>query len=79
MEEEVKKTFEENLSQLELIVSYLEKGDLKLDDAIEKFKKGIELSKICNKQLEQAEKQINILVQNEDGEIIEEEFVTNEE
>lgn len=72
-------TFEENLAKLEQIVVELEKGDLKLDEALQNFKEGIELSNICNKQLENAEKQINILVQNENGEITEKEFLPEEE
>ena len=63
-----KKTFEENLKELESIVSELEKGELGLEDAIAKFEKGIAVSKECNTKLEEAEKRINILLDGEEKE-----------
>jgi len=60
------KTFEENLKELEIIVAELEKGELRLEDSISKFEKGIKVSKICNSKLEEAEKKINILIGNEE-------------
>ena len=60
------KTFEENLKELESIVAELEKGELSLDESIEKFEKGIEVSKKCNSKLENAEKKINILLGTEE-------------
>lgn len=70
-------SFEQSLKDLEQIVTELEKGDLSLDASIEKFEKGINLSKECNKKLDEAEKKINILV-NENGDIKEETFVAQE-
>ena len=40
-----KKTFEENLQDLEAIVTKLETGDVALEDAIAEFQKGMALSK----------------------------------
>ena len=71
------KSFEEQMENLEKIVSELEKGDLNLDDSVAKFEEGIKISKECNKILEEAEKKITILV-NKDGEIKEENFETEE-
>ncbi len=71
------KSFEENIEELEKIVTELEKGDLNLDDSVSKFEEGIKLSKQCNKILEDAEKKITILL-NEDGNIKEENFETEE-
>ena len=62
------KTFEENLKELETIVSELEKGELTLEDAISKFEKGIKVSKECNSKLEDAEKKINILLEGKEQE-----------
>ena len=45
---------------------------------MKKFKNGIELAKYCNETLEQAEKQISILLEDENGEMVEENFDTNE-
>lgn len=74
MSEENVKTFEESLSELESVAQNLEKGNLSLDEAILEFEKGMRLSKECSEKLEQAEKRINILVNNENGELIEEKF-----
>lgn len=68
------KDFEEILEDLENIVTSLEKDDLKLDESITKFEEGMKLTKLCNTKLEEAEKKITILL-NENGEIKEENFV----
>lgn len=67
------KTFEELIKELEEIVVKLEKGDISLDASLEEFKKGIELSSACNKILQEAEKKI-VLITNENNEIKEENF-----
>ncbi|MEI3435052.1 MAG: exodeoxyribonuclease VII small subunit [Clostridia bacterium] len=69
--------FEKNMSDLENIVTELEKGDLNLDESISKFEEGIKISKQCNKILEDAEKKITILLEK-DGEVKEENFVSEE-
>ncbi len=74
MSEENVKTFEESLNELEKVAQNLERGDLSLDAAIAEFEKGMRLSKECSEKLEQAEKRINILVKNENGEIEEQKF-----
>lgn len=68
-----KANFEDNMENLEKIVTELEKGELNLDDSISKFEKGIKISKECNKILEEAEKKITILLEK-DGNIEEENF-----
>ena len=69
--------FEKNMSDLENIVTELEKGDLNLDESISKFEEGIKISKQCNKILEDAEKKIKILLEK-DGEVKEENFMSEE-
>lgn len=71
------KSFEEQMESLEKIVGELEKGELNLDDSVAKFEEGIKISKECSKILEEAEKKITILI-NEDGELKEEKFETEE-
>ena len=70
-----KVNFEENMENLEKIVTELEKGDLNLDESISKFEEGIKISKQCNKILEDAEKKITILL-NDDGELKEKDLDT---
>ena len=73
----MKKSFEENLEELEKIVIDLEKGELNLDESVKRFEEGISISKECNKMLEDAEKKITILFKNGDD-VKEEDFATGE-
>lgn len=66
--------FEETMQELEKIVQELEKGDLNLDDSINKFEEGMKLSKNASDYLEKAEKKITVLINTKDEEIKEEEF-----
>lgn len=67
-------TFEETIDELEKIVVDLEKGDLTLDQSVEKFELGMKLSKTCNDILQNAEKRISILVE-EDNQLVEQDFI----
>lgn len=58
-------TFEKAMSELENIVYKLENGDAALDDAINLYKDGLELSKWCNAKLKQAEEQITTIMTTE--------------
>ena len=66
------KTFEGAVEQLELIVKELETGDLPLEKAIKKFEEGVRLSKFCSKKLDETEKRITVLLENEKGDLVEE-------
>ncbi len=59
--------FEQAMARLEAIVSELEKGDLPLDESLKIFEEGIRLSKTCLKMLDEAERKVEILVQEKDG------------
>ncbi len=72
----MKKSFEEQIEDLEKIISELENGNLNLDDSVVKFEEGMKISKECNKMLENAEKKITILLNDENGEKKEENFET---
>ncbi|MEQ9764386.1 MULTISPECIES: exodeoxyribonuclease VII small subunit [Streptococcus] len=61
-----KKTFEDNLKELETIVAQLENGDVPLEEAIEQFQKGMLLSKELQKTLQDAEKTL-VKVMQPDG------------
>lgn len=66
-------SFETKIETLEKIVGELEKGNLSLEDSIKKFEEGILLSKDCNKMLEDAEKKITIILEN-NGNLEEKDF-----
>lgn len=72
-------TFEEAIKRLEEIVYEIEDKNLSLEDSILKFKEGMELANFCNKKLDEAERKINVLIKNEEGELVEEDFEFKEE
>ncbi len=54
-------TFEDRMEVLEELVTELETGSLPLDQQFEKYQKGIELLRSCNRTLEQMEQRIEVL------------------
>jgi len=64
-----KQTFEESMEELEQIIKGLESGDVPLETALEKFQRGVELSKICQETLANAEKTLT-KVMSDDGQEI---------
>ena len=77
--------FEEALNELETVVEKLENGDLPLEEAIEEFQRGTELSRICLEKLNRAKAAVKKLVVNpedeedystEDFEDLEQEMIT---
>lgn len=73
-----KPSFESAMQDLEKIVNQLEKGELPLEEALNLFKEGVELTKYCNQKLEDAERKITICIQQENGQLVEEEFSEGE-
>ena len=59
--------FEEALEELERLVSSMEEGDLRLEDSMTAFEKGIKLTRECQTALQKAEQKVQILL-NESGE-----------
>ena len=57
-------SFEENLAELEKIVTKLETGEVPLDDAIEEFKKAMDLVKKCDEKLNSAQEAIAKIVKD---------------
>jgi len=61
------KDFEAAIAELESIVKKLDEGDLSLEQSLALYERGVQLSRFCHAQLEQAERRIEIL--NERGEL----------
>lgn len=59
------KTFEENLADLEAIVTKLEQGDVPLEEALKAFQEGMILSKDLQKTLTEAEKTLVKVMQGD--------------
>jgi exodeoxyribonuclease VII small subunit len=62
-----KADFERSLARLEEVVRRLESPNLSLDDAMKLFEEGVALSRECQKQLEEAEGRVEILLKKADG------------
>lgn len=60
-------SFEESLKQLETIIGKLERGDLPLEESVQLFEEGIQLSNACKTDLETAEGKVQILLKQKDG------------
>jgi exodeoxyribonuclease VII small subunit len=63
------KKFEAAMARLEEIVQELEKGDVPLEQSLKLFEEGIKLSGICNKRLEEAERKVEILLKDKNGNV----------
>lgn len=60
--------FEDALSRLEELVAKLESGQLSLEESMAAFEEGMKLGKLCGAKLSAAEKKIEQLMKNADGE-----------
>jgi exodeoxyribonuclease VII small subunit len=69
-----KPDFERSLARLEEVVRRLESPQLSLDDAMKLFEEGVALSRECQKQLEEAEGRVEILLKKADGKLAAEPF-----
>jgi exodeoxyribonuclease VII small subunit len=69
-----KPDFEKSLARLEEVVRRLESPQLALDEAMKLFEEGVELSRECQKQLEEAEGRVEILLRKADGKLVAEPF-----
>lgn len=66
---EKKKNFETSLNDLEKIVRKLEDGDLSLEESLKLFEDGVKLSRECQERLNSAERRIEVLLKDSNGEI----------
>jgi exodeoxyribonuclease VII small subunit len=73
------KNFEAALTRLEEIVKKLETGDLPLEQSLKLFEEGVKLSRLCNKRLEEAERKVEILLKDKEGNIVAQPFEEPEE
>jgi exodeoxyribonuclease VII small subunit len=55
--------FEDSLAEIEQLVSQLEQGDLSLEESLKSFERGVTLTRICQKALQEAEQKVQILIE----------------
>lgn len=67
-------SFEASLAKLDEVVGKLESGDMPLEESLALFEQGIKLSRDCRNRLAKAERRIEILMQDADGNLTAKEF-----
>ncbi len=58
--------FEKALEELERLVERMEQGELSLEESLRTYERGIELSRRCQRALEQAEQRVRVLAEDQD-------------
>jgi exodeoxyribonuclease VII small subunit len=66
--------FEQQLSNLESLVTSLEGGDLTLEESLSSFEQGIKIARECQQALQVAEQRVEVLMKQGD-EIVSQPFV----
>ncbi|SNR86881.1 Exodeoxyribonuclease VII small subunit [Anaerovirgula multivorans] len=73
-----KMNYEKAMKRLEDVIEQLENKELSLDDSLKLFQEGIDLYRLCNAKLNEAEEKIQMIVE-EDGVIKSIPFIDGEE
>ncbi len=60
--------FEDALSELENQVRLLESGELALEESLEVFRYGVELSKVCSSKLETVKQEVEKIIRDDSAE-----------
>ncbi|WP_340122161.1 exodeoxyribonuclease VII small subunit [Methylobacter svalbardensis] len=55
--------FEDSLAELEQLVNQLEQGELSLEESLKSFERGVNLTRTCQKALQEAEQKVQILIE----------------
>ncbi len=55
--------FEGSLAELEQLVAQLEQGDISLEESLKAFERGVNLTRTCQKALQEAEQKVQILIE----------------
>ena len=58
--------FNKGLNELEQIVKQMDSADLSLDESLKLFEKGVSLTKLCQKALQDTEAKISLLINAKD-------------
>ncbi len=54
--------FEKSLQELETLVEKMEQGDLSLEDSLQHFERGVQLTRACQQALKEAELKVETLL-----------------
>ena len=64
-------SFEDALAELERLVNRLERGDLSLEETLQSFERGVNLTRTCQKALQEAEQKVQILIDKNGSQVLE--------
>ena len=67
--------FEKQLSELEKIVADMERGDMSLEESLQAYERGVQLTRECQAALDSAQQRINVLTEK-NGVLAEQPFET---
>ena len=67
-EQRTEETYDGLVARLERVVGDLEGGQLTLEGSIERFAEGVRLAREASRKLDEAERRVELLVRNADGE-----------
>ena len=76
---ETERNFESAMDRLEAIVEQMESGKLPLEDLIVRYEEGMNLVKICQERLANAEQKIEIIARNSAGKAVVKDFEATSE
>jgi len=62
--------FEKTLRELESLVERMEKGDRNLEDSLKDFERGVELTRLCQSALREAEQRVRVLMKGAGQEML---------
>jgi exodeoxyribonuclease VII small subunit len=76
---ETELNFESAMDRLEAIVEQMESGKLPLEDLIVRYEEGMNLVKVCQERLANAEQKIEIIARNSAGKTVVKDFEPTQE
>ena len=69
-------SFEESLTRLESVVARLEGGELTLEQSVELYEQGVQLSELCKAELDKAEGRVQLLMKTKGARMEPTDFVS---
>ena len=57
--------FEQSLKELETLVEKMEQGDLSLEESLQHFERGVQLTRTCQQALKDAEQKVETLLKKD--------------
>jgi exodeoxyribonuclease VII small subunit len=69
MAENNPKKFEDEMADLEGIVSQIDSGELSLEESISAFERGVALVRSLNQKLDEVERRVEVLIRDSRGEL----------